>query len=165
MRKLVLAGVAAALALPAAAGGGGWATVGVAPLPPDGAGPGARWTPTLTVLQHGRTPLDGVQPVVTIRNPGTGATRSFRATPTGEPGQYRAEVVFPAEGSWAYAIEDGFSRTHTFAPIRIGAARADFPVSRGVAAAAALAGMLAAAFLLAGRRRRPAPALAGRLGD
>ena len=35
---------------------------------PEGAKPGEPWMVDMTVLQHGRTPLEGVHPIVTISN-------------------------------------------------------------------------------------------------
>jgi hypothetical protein len=105
----------AALALPAAALGGGFATAGVGP-PSDGLGAGDTWHAKITLLQHGITPLQGVSPTITIRGP---ETRTFAARPTGEPGVYVADVVFPTGGSYRYEVDDGFSQVHSFAPVRI----------------------------------------------
>ena len=106
-----------ALALPAAAAAGGWATAGLG-SPPAGIEPGETWRAELTLLQHGVTPLDGVRPTLTITGPGT---QTFQFTPTGKPGGYVAEVVFPSAGTWRYRLDDGFSQVHTFAPIQVGA--------------------------------------------
>lgn len=159
MRSTALAlAAAAALALPAASAAGGFATVGVAPLPGDDLRGGDRWTPTLTVLQHGRTPLDGLQPRLTIRDTTTGATHTFDARPAGEPGRYLVDVRFPTVGRWAIEVDDGFTSVHTFAPVTVGD-----PVAGGgtawapFALAAALAAVLGAA-AVAFLRRRPAPA-------
>jgi hypothetical protein len=177
---------ALALALPGAAGAGGFATVGLSSLP-DGTQPGEPWRVTLTVLQHGLRPLDGIRPVVHIRSVDGAATHSFPARPAGKPGVYRANVVFPSAGRWSYEIEDGFTQTHTFPPVRIGGSRADAPAAPaaraappgpapaargdggdlvaalGAAAAAGLASALLATATMR-RRRRPgaAPAAAPR---
>ena len=157
MRRILLAAAALALALPAGAAAGGWATVGVAPLPSDDVDAGSGWTPTLTVLQHGRTPLDGVQPVLTISNRDTGATRDFPARPTGEPGRYVVDVAFPSAGTWAYEVDDGFGGRHTFAPVTVGSGDGGTSLMPWIAVAAVLA---AAAFLAAWLiRRRDADAL------
>src|SRR5918996_5223991 len=105
----------AALALPGAALGGGWATAGLGP-PADGIGAGDTWHAKVTLLQHGVTPLEGVSPSITIRGP---ETRTFAARPTSEPGVYVADVVFPTAGSYRYEIDDGFSQVHSFAAVRI----------------------------------------------
>ncbi len=87
--------VAAALALATGAGAGGWATVGVSPEPPGGGEVGAVWNAELNVLQHGRTPLDGVQPTINLRNRDTGERASFAAKPTGEGGALRGTRHLP----------------------------------------------------------------------
>ena len=67
MKKLLLVlAVAAAVAAPAASAGG-WATVGLRSLPPSGLDANQAWPVDITVLQHGRTPLAGVTPIVRIR--------------------------------------------------------------------------------------------------
>jgi hypothetical protein len=153
MARLVLL-VLVFLALPATALGGGFATVQLSSLP-DGTPPGGTWSVELTVLQHGVTPLDGVSPLVRISNL-DGDSREFPAAPTGEPGVYAADVVFPSAGTWRYEIFDGFTQTHTYAPVAIadGAGTDSFPVLP--VAAGALAALLAAAGgLVLLRRRRP----------
>jgi hypothetical protein len=101
-RRLVLAvtmAMAGATLAPGPAAAGGWTAVGLDSVP-DGIRAGESWVVRLTILQPGRTPLEGVEPEVTISKPGT--TRTFAATPTGHPGVYRASVVFPSAGSWRY---------------------------------------------------------------
>jgi hypothetical protein len=169
--------VAAALALPGTAGAGGFATVGLSSLP-DGTPPGTPWHLTLTILQHGRTPLAGIEPTVRIRSADGRTTRTFAARAAAKTGVYTADVVFPAAGRWSYSIADGFSQTHTFAPVAIGASRsvpvpgsrsgagpagaqgppkADTGGSSVVAAlgAAVAAGLLAALIAAVVVRRRP----------
>jgi hypothetical protein len=151
--RLLLVAALAALALPAAGIAGGFATVQLSSLP-DGS---TTWTPELTVLQHGRTPLDGLAPTIRITN-GV-ESRVFDASPTGAPGRYRAEVTFPSPGTWRYEIWDGFTQTHTYAPVAIQSAgegdRVPWaPVIAGSAAATfALAAV--AAFVLSRRRGGP----------
>ena len=84
----------------------------------------------ITVLQHGRTPLEDVQPTLTIRN--GDATKTFAAKPTGKPGVYAASVTFPSAGQWTYEVNDGFitQQPHTFPAVQIGE-----PVSAPAAAA------------------------------
>jgi hypothetical protein len=157
MRRLLIGFALAALALPAGALGGGWATAGLAP-PDDGVGPGDTWNAQITILQHGMTPLNGVSPTVTIRNGST--TKTFKATPAGEPGKYVAKVVFPSGGSWTYEVYDGFTqyggaKTHTFPAVTIGAADGDggFPwmTTTAVIALVVLLGLLG--YVLARRFR------------
>lgn len=124
-RRAILAMTAAALAglaLPAASTAGGWATVGLETLP-AGVGAGETWVAEATILQHGQTPLEDVRPRVLIY--GDQGARAFAAAPTGEPGVYRARVVFPRAGRWAVAVDDGFvtqvSLRHSFGEFEIGA--------------------------------------------
>lgn len=152
MKRLLLALALVALALPLAATAGGFATVQLSSLP-AGTESGGTWTPELTILQHGVTPLDGMSPVVRISND-DGAAEEFAATPTGAPGTYTADVRFPTAGTWRFEIWDGFSQTHTYSPVTIGdggdASFPTVPVTAGLLAAMALAGAL-----LALRKRRP----------
>lgn len=149
MTKLLLL-VAVALAAIPAAGAGGFATVGLSSLP-AGTAAGETWTVDLTVKQHGRTPLEGVTPVVRVVG-GDGPAREFAARPTGTPGVYRADVVFPGEGTWRYEVWDGFTQTHTYKPVQIGAPAGDaFPVLP--VALAGLAALVLAGLALALRRR------------
>jgi len=161
MKRLLLGLAVAGLLLPAAALGGGFATVQLSSLP-AGTVAGGTWTPTLTILQHGVTPLDGLQPAVRITD-GGGKTSTFAAKPAGAPGTYVAEVAFPAAGTWRYEIWDGFSQTHTYSPVTIGgggdASFPTAPVGGIVLAALALAGALVV--LLRRRRPGPRPALGG----
>jgi hypothetical protein len=158
MKRLLFGLTLLALALSASAAAGGWATLQLSSVP-DGTKAGGTWTPELTILQHGRTPLNDVVPVIMISD-GDGASKTFTAKPTGTPGTYRAEVTFPSGGSWRYQIWDGFSQTHTYAPVTIAAPDGGgFPrVPVGGAALAAL-GLGALALIARRRRTVPQPAL------
>lgn len=135
MKRLL---VLALLAFPASASAGGFATINV--RAPDGAAAGVARPTTVTVLQHGRTPLDGITPVVRISR--SGVERSFPATPTGEPGQYLAQVVYPDAGRWAVAVDDGFTQTHQIMPVDVSAS--------GAATAAAASTSHTTAFIAGG---------------
>jgi hypothetical protein len=163
--------IALLLLAPALASAGGFATAGLSSTP-EGIAPGKPWNVDITVLQHGRTPLNGLTPRVQISS--GDAAREFVAKPTGKPGVYRAEVVFPRAGRWDYRVLDGFNdqMPHTFPSVRIGdgaasqAAPSPAPVSApvpagdggGVAAGwlwgAGLMLLLALVVLLADRERR-----------
>jgi hypothetical protein len=119
MRTLLLA-LAAALVLPASALAGGWATVSLSSTP-DGLAAGDTWTVDIEVLQHGRTPLDGVRPQIRLEGPD--GTRSFGAKPTGQPGMYRADVELGSAGKYTYEVDDGFSQVHGYPPVGIGTER------------------------------------------
>jgi hypothetical protein len=118
-RVLIALPLALVLLIAPAAYAGGWATVGLSSTP-AGTEPGEPWPVDITVLQHGVTPLEGVEPAVIITS--GDARETFAATPTGKPGVYRAEVVFPTAGRWSYAVDDGFisERLHTFPAVQIG---------------------------------------------
>lgn len=123
MRLLVaFIALVAALAAAGAAQAGGWASVGVAPLP-TGIEAGEMWRPEITVLQHGRTPLEGLSPTITIRESGSGLEREFTAASTAEPGVYAAEIIFPEPGRWNVLVETNWwgEGTLTFGPETIGA--------------------------------------------
>lgn len=161
MRALfVLSTLVLGLVATATATAGGWATVGIAPLP-DGTEAGTTWRPEITIRQHGRTPLDGLAPVVRITNE-DGASREFLAMPAGKTGVYDADVVFPEQGEWRIVVESGFGESRlTYGPVSItsspGEAPGAFPTTWLVALlpAVALAGLL----VLGTRRlRRLAPA-------
>ena len=120
MRRLLIAVPLVFLALTATAFGGGWATVGMSSTP-EGAKPGEPWVVDMTILQHGRTPLEGVHPSLTIIN--GDARQTFNAKATEEPGVYRVSVTFPTKGLWSYQVDDGFvsGQPHTFKAVEIGA--------------------------------------------
>jgi hypothetical protein len=159
---IVVSAFAIALALPGLAVGGGWATVGFEPLP-DGTAAGATWHPTIFIRQHGVTPLDGLEPVVTIRSGASGQTRSFPATGASEAGTYEADVVFPKAGDWRIVIDSGFGESRvTYGPVTIvppgsGPDLSRLPGSGTLVGLGVLA--FVAAALLGGRRlRRLVPA-------
>ena len=142
-------------AIPAAAGG--WATVGLDSTP-AGVAAGDSWDVDITVLQHGRTALAGLTPIVRIRS--GDQIEEFTATPTARPGVYRASVVFPSGGRWRYEVLDGFRSEvpHTFAPVDIaGAPARGGGIATGWLWGAGAAALLALAVLGLDRRRR-APA-------
>ena len=164
MKRLLIGLAFAALALPASALAGGWATAGVGP-PPDDMGPGDTWNAKVTILQHGNpeTPLMGVIPTLTIKNGST--SKTFKGTMTDENGVSTIKVVFPSAGKWSYSVYDGFTeyggaKSHTFAPVTIGAAGggSGFPTLTVTALVAALIGMAFVVYLLARRIRVRAPA-------
>ena len=108
-----------ALAFPATALGGGYATLGLQSLP-EGVEPGDTWTAEFTVLAHGRTPfLDG-HPSVTLQRSGGEVIDTFPARLVNKSGLYRAHVTFPESGRYEYVIDDGYSQRHTFPPVTVG---------------------------------------------
>jgi|SRR5688572_11041808 len=164
MRKLlILAGLAALLAVPAAQAGG-WATVRMAP-PPAGLEADETWNAQLMVLRHGVTPTDGATPSITIR--GASGSQTFEATPAGAVGAYVAQVVFPSEGTWDYEVSDGLtatgyghSQTHTYSPVVVAPGTGGGSVVPVWPFAVGLALVLALGLIVATRQRqrRPVPA-------
>jgi len=154
MKKILFVFLAAAVLVPAATAGG-FATVGLSTLPGDDVVAGGTWSTDLTVKAHGRTPIDGLSPIVRIRNGED--VREFAARPTGTTGVYHAEVVFPAAGMWVYEIDDGYSQTHTFKPVEVGPVTAPSSFPTVPVGGIALALLLAAALALFLRRSRSAP--------
>ncbi|HWV88068.1 MAG TPA: FixH family protein [Capillimicrobium sp.] len=123
MATMAVLGTAVAAVAAAPAHAGGWTTVGLSSLP-DGLAPGEPWRVELRILQHGVQPLEGVRPAIEIwpdRAGGDAERERFAATPTDQPGVYRAEVAFPAAGRWDFQVDDGFMATpHGYAPVEIG---------------------------------------------
>ena len=167
-RWIAAAVAAGLLALPAGALAGGWATVSLSSTP-EGLGPGDPWLVELEILQHGRTPLDGVEPSILLTDSGTGRTEYVAAKPTGRPGVYEARAVFPEAGRWTYAVDDGFSRVHDYPAVDIGGSVASAPAAAdsgdgfpwSALLVSLLAGVAAAGLITVLRRRRDRPALGG----
>jgi hypothetical protein len=164
MRLLIaLSAVAVALAAAGAAQAGGWASVSVDPLP-TGIEEDETWRTEITVLQHGQTPLNGLEPVLTIREATTGLSREFRAAPTEKAGVYETGVVFPEAGQWNVVVESGWwgEGRLTFGPVTIGdgtgigAIPESFPVAPVAAIVLAIVLVVAATFV-ARRRWGPTP--------
>ena len=165
--RLLLAVLLLLLIAAPAAQAGGFATVGLSSTPS-----GTDWPVEITVLQHGRTPMDNVTPRVVIEQGRT--TRTFAGEPTGRPGVYAAHVVFPGGGRWEYSVRDGFTDVmpHTYPAVTLPgrvATPASVPAAGGDDGGVDLAllipgvlALLAAPVLLLlprGRRRAPEPAL------
>jgi hypothetical protein len=119
-RAIALAVVAVALGAVSAAMAGGWATVKLSSSP-RGIHAGEVWDVRLTILQHGVRPLAGVTPAVLISK--GDVRRRFPARATATVGVYRARVVFPTAGTWTWKIDDGFTRVHGYAPLRVAPAQ------------------------------------------
>jgi hypothetical protein len=93
--------LAFAFAIPVFAGG--WAVITLDELP-AGVVAGEPLTIGFTVLQHGKTPMDGLDPTVTA----TLFKESqfvVQAEPDGKPGHYTATLTFPKEGDWSWSIQ------------------------------------------------------------
>lgn len=104
MYLLAFAVVLVALLVPAGAHAGGWAVISLDELPQAPVA-GQPLLVGFTVLQHGRTPMTGLDATITLTNPANGETIVFATQPDGGPGHYTAEVVFPGEGNWEWSIQ------------------------------------------------------------
>lgn len=160
-RLLLLVPFVLALIVPASASGGGFATVGLSSTP-TGVSPGEPWNVDITVLAHGRTPVEGAPAVVRIRS--GDAVKEFATKETSKPGVYRASVVFPAAGVWDYEVIDGYTQqVHAFPSVDVTGAPApaaaqvpdrDGGIAAGWLWGAGAALLLALAVLAFDRRRR-----------
>jgi hypothetical protein len=107
-----------AVAFPATALGGGYATLGLQSLP-EGIEPGEPWTAEFVVLAHGRTPFVDGHPSVTVSRADGELVDIFPARLVNQDGLYRARVVFPEAGRYDYVIDDGYSQRHTFPQVTV----------------------------------------------
>jgi hypothetical protein len=101
------------------ASAGGWAVITLDELPLDVVA-GEPLTIGFTVLQHGRTPMDGLYPTVTA-NLHKDQQFVVNAEPEGKPGHYTATLNFPKEGEWRWSIQ-AFSMDQTMPMLSVAAA-------------------------------------------
>jgi cytochrome c2 len=83
--------------------GGGWAVITLDELPTDVIA-GEPLTIGFTVLQHGKTPLSGLDPTITA-NLSKDEEFVVHAEPGDKPGHYTATLTFPKEGEWRWSIQ------------------------------------------------------------
>ena len=88
-------------AIPAFAGG--WAVISLDELPTNVVA-GEPLTIGFTVLQHGKTPMDGLDPTVTA-SLYKDSQFVVHAEPEGKTGHYTATLTFPQEGEWSWSIQ------------------------------------------------------------
>lgn len=105
------------LAVPALAGG--WAVITLDELPTNVVA-GEPLTIGFTVLQHGKTPMDGLDPTVTA-NLFKEEEIVVHAEADGEPGHYVATMTFPVEGEWRWSIQ-AFSMDQPMPSLQVAAA-------------------------------------------
>lgn len=89
------------LAIPVFAGG--WAVIVLDDLPTNVVA-GEPLTIGFTVLQHGKTPMDGLEPTITA-NLFKEEVIVVQAEADGESGHYTASLTFPKEGEWRWSIQ------------------------------------------------------------
>jgi hypothetical protein len=91
--------LAFAIAVPVFAGG--WAVITLDELPANVVA-GEPLNVGFTVLQHGRTPMSDLEPVITARS----GDEEFSVFPKPDkPGHYSATLTFPVEGNWDWTIQ------------------------------------------------------------
>jgi hypothetical protein len=108
----------AMLAAPGAARAGGWAAVKLDSLPREPRA-GQPLSLGFMVLQHGKTPVNFTQPLLSVRNRDSGETLSIEARQDGEVGHYLVEVAFPSAGTWDWEIAPRPFEATTFEPLAV----------------------------------------------
>lgn len=100
--SLVLAFLLAfAIAVPAFAGG--WAVITLDELPTSVVA-GEPFTIGFVVLQHGRTPMNDLDPIISVHLDKTNAFVAH-AEQEGKPGHYTATLTIPKAGEWEWSIQ------------------------------------------------------------
>lgn len=125
------------LAVPVFAGG--WAVITLDELPTKVVA-GEPLTIGFTVLQHGKTPMDGLSPTITA-NLNKEQEFIVNAEPDGQPGHYTATLNFPKEGEWRWFI-NAFSMSQLMPMLTVSAPVAEVasqPVAKVESAPAAIA--------------------------
>jgi hypothetical protein len=82
---------------------GGWAVITLDELPTDVVA-GDPLTIGFTVLQHGKTPMTDLSPII-VANLHKDTEFKVIAEAEGEPGHYTATLTFPKEGEWNWSIQ------------------------------------------------------------
>ncbi len=126
--SLVLAlALALLLVLPVFAGG--WAVITLDELP-TGVVAGELFTVGFTVLQHGRTPMADLDPVIIARSGDEKVTVFVKEE--GKPGHYAVDMTLPYEGEWEWTIQ-AFSMEQKMPVLSVAApavASANAPVTK-----------------------------------
>jgi len=82
---------------------GGWAVITVDELPTDVVA-GEPFTVGFTVLQHGKTPMNDLDPILNVHLDKTDAF-IVHAKHDDKPGHYIATLTFPKAGEWEWSIQ------------------------------------------------------------
>jgi hypothetical protein len=106
MQHLLVRALASLLALllllPGSAFAGGWSVTTVDSVPAE-LTPGQTYRIGFVMRQHGFHPVVGGTPSLVVQ--GTADTLRFAAVEEGEPGHYVAEVTFPTDGEFSWAVD------------------------------------------------------------
>ena len=149
---------------------GGWAVITLDELPTNVVA-GEPFTIGFTVLQHGKTPMNDLSPII-VANMYKEEEFKVIAKPEGEPGHYTATLTFPKEGDWQWSIQ-AFTMDQKMPVLSVAApkvsvavpvesppeVKTSFAAPMTILGAAVLAVGLAGAFIGLRRRSRPVMAL------
>lgn len=120
MKQLIL-GVVALIVVVFAAGpvlAGGWAVTTLDSVPAATAGQTVEIG--FTIRQHGVTPVDpGGEVGIVLRSMG-GEERFFAAESAGEVGHYVVELTFPDDGTWSWAVRQGWFAEQALGTVELG---------------------------------------------
>lgn len=111
---------------PAAAGG--WAVTTLDSVPASMAGETVEVG--FTIRQHGVTPVNPEGDVGVVFRSETGGEQFFAAEPVGDVGHYVAVVTFPADGTWSWAVRQGWFADQALGVLEL-APRSDLLVAGG----------------------------------
>jgi len=122
--------VAVLFAFPAFAGG--WAVITLDELPLNVIA-GEPVAIGFTVLQHGRTPMPGLEPTITVKS-SSAEPMVVSAEPDGKPGHYAGILPFPKEGNWEWSIQ-AFTMDQPMPTLKVASANPDSATSASQSAA------------------------------
>lgn len=109
MKQLLVLGVAVLIVTVFAAGSvsaGGWAVTTLDSVPAATANQTVEVG--FTIRQHGVTPVNPEGEVGIVFRSSAGDEQFFVAEAVGETGHYVAEVTFPEDGTWTWAVRQGW---------------------------------------------------------
>jgi len=104
---ILMAGVLLGLAQIGTAVAGGWAITQIDDTP-GAFEANTTYEIRYTILQHGKTPAEVESTSIILTPADTGETLTFPGEPTGQPGQYVAQVNVPWAGSWSWEVSQGW---------------------------------------------------------
>ena len=113
-----LIALALALVLVPGAAAGGWAITTLDQLPGE-VHAGETISLGFMVRQHGKTPTNQVEQYMQAHNPESGETVRADAVQQGEVGHFVVEIVFPAAGTWEWAIVPSPFEGTQFEPLNV----------------------------------------------
>lgn len=96
---------------------GGWASIELDELP-GGISAGEAFTVKFTVLQHGVSPMDGLEPVIHASLPGSKTSLDFQAENAKGEGRYQVTLNLPEAGEWIWSIK-AFTMNQPMPPIQV----------------------------------------------